>query len=177
MAPLVGAEEERAWKPIGRIGLPEHADDEGHACRLGERPGDDLVGRRVLDRRKAAPSLAVRAVAKIAYVGEQVLPGPADGELPVQLVREQRVLCIAFAILFSGFALLTGHSSPYLRMSRWIFFLFIAVPWSLGIGIAICLDPFGLPLKSQADLTMRKSAWSLASPGSSRPFRFLASQA
>ena len=54
-------------------------------------PGDDLVGRRVLDRRKVAAFLAVRAVVKIAYVGEQVLSRPADGELPVQLVREQRV--------------------------------------------------------------------------------------
>ena len=91
MASLVGMEEERAGKPIDRIELPEHIDDEGHVYRLGERPGDDLVGRRVLDRRKVAPLLAVRAVVKIAYVGEQVLSGPADGELPVQLVREQRV--------------------------------------------------------------------------------------
>lgn len=64
------------------------------------------------------------------------------------LFENSEFVRIAFAILFSGFALLTGHSSPYLRMSRWIFFLFIAVPWSFGISIAICLDPFGLPLKS-----------------------------
>lgn len=57
MASLVGMEEERAGKPTDRIELPEHVDDEGHAHRLGERPGDDLVGRRVLGR----PVWSVRA--------------------------------------------------------------------------------------------------------------------
>ena len=91
MAALVRMQEERAGKPIDRIQLPEHLDHERHVYRLGKRPCDDLAGRRVLDRGKVASLLAVRAVVKVAYVGEQVLAWPADGELAVELVREHGV--------------------------------------------------------------------------------------
>ena len=91
MVSLVGMEEERAGEPIHRIQLPEHLDHEGHVYRLGERPGDDLVRGGVLDRGQVAPPLAMRAVKEVAYVGQQVLAGPADRELAVELVREHGV--------------------------------------------------------------------------------------
>ncbi len=91
MASLVGMEQERSRQPIDRVQFPEHRDDERKVYRLGERPGDDLVGRRVLDGGEIASLLAVRPIVKIAYVGEQVLAGPADRELAVELVGEHRV--------------------------------------------------------------------------------------
>ena len=91
MASLVGMEEERAGEPIDRVELPKHLNHEGHVYRLGERPDDDLVRRGVLDRGQVASLLAMGTVVEVAYVGEQVLAGPADGELAVELVREHGV--------------------------------------------------------------------------------------
>ena len=91
MAPLVGMEEERAGEPIHRIQLPERLDHEGEADGLRQRPRDDLVRRGVLDRGQVASLLAMGAVVEVAYVGQQVLPRPSDGELAVELVREHGV--------------------------------------------------------------------------------------
>ena len=91
MASLVRMDEEGARQPGQGIEFPERLDDEGEADRLRKGPGDDLVRRGVLDRGKVASPLAVRAVVKIACVGEQVLAGPTRGELPVQFVGEGRV--------------------------------------------------------------------------------------
>ena len=64
------------------------------------------------------------------------------------MLENSEFVCSDFAILLSGLALLIGHSRPYFLISLWIFFLFIDVPKSFGIVIAICLDPFALPLNS-----------------------------
>ena len=72
MASLIGMEEERAGEPIYRIQLPEHRDDERKVYRLGERPGDDLVGRGVLDGGEIASLPAVRPIVEIAYVIKQI---------------------------------------------------------------------------------------------------------
>jgi len=84
-------EEERAGEPIHRIQLPERLDHEGEADGLRQRPRDGLVRRGVLDRGQVASLLAMGAVVEVAYVGQQVLPRPSDGELAVELVRERGV--------------------------------------------------------------------------------------
>jgi hypothetical protein len=73
------------------VELPEHLDDELEPERLRQRPGDDLVGGRVLQGGEEAQLLQMRAVMDVADVGEEMLAGPPDGELAVELVRERRV--------------------------------------------------------------------------------------
>jgi len=91
MASLVGMDEDRLREPFRRVEPPEHLDDELEPERLRQRPGDDLVGGRVLQGGEEAKPLQMRAVMDVADVGQEMLSGPPDGELAVELVRERRV--------------------------------------------------------------------------------------
>ncbi len=91
MAALIAVQKERLRQPRYAVEHPQHPDHEGHVYRLRERPCDDLVGGCVLYGGKVAPLFAMGAVIEVAYVGEEVLPGPPYGELPVELVGEHRI--------------------------------------------------------------------------------------